>query len=179
MHSEHSAALCDTLLEVVYGSASDPFAPVIVHGGRVDPCAGVEAAAAEGGAVLNTFLLTHDQSVADAIKVLMKNGFQRGEWVHIVLDQTYPSEPTLRQVGILLSTNADRGAGMIHKKFRIFISTVQSSVLDFPKVLLLKAVLINVDTLKRQKKKAIADLPPDRKSAAERIKQREQNARAC
>eukprot|EP00754_Rhynchopus_humris_P035844 Rhum_TRINITY_DN17457_c0_g1::Rhum_TRINITY_DN17457_c0_g1_i1::g.166012::m.166012 len=138
-----------------------PFTPVVIHGRHHDCCAAVEAVAQRTGAKLTPFLLTHEAAAATALKALVKNGFQRGQWLHIVATSaTLDVVPVLRQLGVTLLTNANRGTGMVHAKMRVFVSTRDTSSLHYPSVLLMNAKLVNIDTLASAREQDEASLVP-------------------
>ena len=126
---------------------STPFTPIILFGRDFDPALAIERVASQNRIPFLPFLLTHEKAEREAMDTLLKHGFQRGHWLYFIVD--YDCDIFLRQVGVALSTNANKGTGMIHHKLRVFIGTSNPSIIHWPSIITMHAKPVNTASLKR------------------------------
>eukprot|EP01063_Lacrimia_lanifica_P039367 TRINITY_DN8630_c0_g1_i2.p3 TRINITY_DN8630_c0_g1~~TRINITY_DN8630_c0_g1_i2.p3 ORF type:complete len:127 (+),score=34.22 TRINITY_DN8630_c0_g1_i2:318-698(+) len=125
----------------------DQRSPLLMYGTQFDPSTVIEMAAADRKATLMPCILSHKAAEDDALRQLVKYGFQRGHWLYVITDPQYCPENFLRQLGVTLSTNANRGPGMIHKRMRVFVFTKERSITHWPNILTMMSLEANLDAV--------------------------------
>eukprot|EP01062_Namystynia_karyoxenos_P059055 TRINITY_DN50498_c0_g1_i1.p1 TRINITY_DN50498_c0_g1~~TRINITY_DN50498_c0_g1_i1.p1 ORF type:complete len:615 (+),score=169.74 TRINITY_DN50498_c0_g1_i1:111-1847(+) len=125
---------------------SSPHTPMVLYGASFDPARAVERLAEANHCSLHPHLITHHKAEREALREMVKLGFQRGHWMYFVIGHGYDGDQFLRDVGVRLQTNAHRGTGMVHKRFRVFVSTIERGIMHWPNILSMRAITIQLDS---------------------------------
>mmetsp|Transcript_92016 Transcript_92016/g.159643 ORF Transcript_92016/g.159643 Transcript_92016/m.159643 type:complete len:1036 (-) Transcript_92016:507-3614(-) len=139
---------------------SRPVFPMILHGTSIDPARAVEKAASFHRAQIEACMVSHNKGALGALTEIATKGCSKGYWIYITIDDAYEGlDWFLRKVGVTLNTHE----GRLNPRFRLFIHAPWERLNNFPPVLTVNALMLDLDQVVLKSSLTDADADKDKK----------------